>query len=401
MVDAIPEQTPLVALLCLGDVDHGAVLPVAPIFGQPLLHHIVKQLERLRISRFFIGVDSVSGALLSYGDRAKQSGLDVKFVREPQALAAEISPETSVLVLRVDTLWSSEMLGKAIAEQRPLIATVEERSENQNFERIDLNHRWPGLAILERRSLDALTALPDGWDMASALLRQALQDKCRLWPIHQSELQAGNIRKLNDEADLLAAQAMLVPILGVGSNSLENSSLMPMVSRLMPSVWSVPWGRSLVEWLFPVTALSAAAFALVNLPIAAVIAAVLAIFAASLRDRVHSVEYRQQQNDAIGVAGWVLLVMALVSGLRNPAISWAEAVFLGLALAGVSLIDAAVASPARTRLLSPLVIALSMVPGIVAGKSGGVVQGLILLGLGVSIYRLKKGDKTSETSNRP
>ncbi len=399
MTETVMSPKAKVALLCIGEADGDGALSAARVFGQPLVHHLIKQLESQGISRFFIGVENVSGALLTYGDFAKASGLDVQFVREPKAFAAVIDAETEVLVIRADTILSRKLLADLLNEPAPYVATVEEHAENKPFERIDLNRRWAGLALVTQRSLDNLAVLPEGWDMASALLRQAIQDKCRFFPIRQAEVQSGNIRRLMSEDDLRFIQTKLGSDFAIPDNSLEKSFFEPLALRLTNPIWTVPWGRTAVEWLFPFASLGSALLAVFKFPVAAVLVAIAAIFAEFLRKGLRLAEYRQGQSDWAGMAGWALLVAALVAFLQGPGSTAPEAAFLGLALLGLSLIDAEAARPANPRVLSPLVIALWMLPGVAVGAPDWAARLLILVGLGMSLYRLKKRVGPNETAN--
>ena len=383
MIDDISprDNSKIIALLCIGDVspaDGEVALPLTPLFGQPMLHHTVKALQRLGITQFCIGVDSVPGALLSYRDMVTQQGIELRFVREPSAMATLMSTDMRALVLRADTIWDAGLIDRALQQNGPLIATVEERSENQMFERIDLNSRWAGMAILDRSTLDALTLLPDGWDMASALLRQGLQDTVSLWPLKQSEIQDGRVRRLENAGDLAAAQRLLMTPPLNGPVTLESKLFSKALARFGPAIWSVPWGRGLAEFSFPGLSAITALLALAGFPLGASVAAIVSVLAFLIRNIVKSAEYRAAQADWMGGASWLLLVAALIAVLNLTQQSIFEAGFLGLTLSGLSLVSAFQPNDAKYRLLSPLVLALSMMLGALAGGEAFAVKLLIV-----------------------
>lgn len=383
MIDATAtrENSKIIALLCIGDVSpaEGEVaLPLTPLFGQPMIHHMIKALQRVGITQFCVGVDTVPGALLSYRDEVAKEGIELRFVREPSAMAPLLVADTRALVLRGDTIWDANLIDRALRHNGPLIATVEERSENQVFERIDLNSRWAGMAILDRNSLAALTQLPEGWDMASALLRQAMQDNIALWPLKQSEIQDGHVRRLENAGDLASAQSLLMAPPANGPATLESKLFSRSLARFGPAIWSVPWGRSLAEFGFLSLSLIAAILAVTGFPLGASVMAIGAVLASLIRNIVRSAEYRSARSDWVGMAGWALLATALIAVLKLSEPSYFEAGFLALTLTGFSLVSAHQNNGAGYRLLSPLVISLALMLGAIAGSTAWAVKLLII-----------------------
>ena len=383
MIDATAarENFQIVALLCIGDVvsaDGEVALPLTPLFGRPMIHHMIKALQRIGITQFCVGVDTVPGALLSYRDQVAKEGLELRFVREPSAMAPLLAADTRALVLRGDTIWDVKLIDRALKHDGPLIATVEERSENQMFERIDLNSRWAGMAILDRNSLAALTQLPEGWDMASALLRQAMQDNVTIWPLKQSEIQDGHVRRLENVGDLAAAQSLLLAPPANCPVTLESKLFSKGLARFGPAIWSVTWGRGGAELGFPGLSLIAAILAVTAFPLVASVAAIGAVLASLIRNIVRSAEYRSVRPDWVGMAGWALLATALIAVLKLTEPSYFEAGFLALTLTGLSVVSAHHHNGANYRLLSPLVIALALMLGMLAGSPAWAVKLLIV-----------------------
>lgn len=383
MIDATAarENSKIIALLCIGDVapaEGEVALPLTALFGRPMIHHMIKALQRVGITQFCVGVDTVPGALLSYRDEVAKEGLELRFVREPSAMAPLLAADTRALVLRGDTIWDANLIDRALRQNGPLIATVEERLENQMFERIDLNSRWAGMAILDRNSLAALTQLPEGWDMASALLRQAMQDNVTLWPLKQSEIQDGHVHRLESAGDLVAAQSLLMAPPANGPATLESKLFSRGLARFGPAIWSVPWGRGVAEFSFPGLSLIAAILAMTGFSLVASVAALGAVLASLIRNIVRSAEYRSARSDWVGIAGWALLATALVAVLKLAEPSFFEAGFLTLTVTGLSFVSAYQSDGANYRLLSPLVIALALMLGTLAGATAWAVKLLII-----------------------
>jgi hypothetical protein len=398
--NAQPEQ--IVALLCVSDVagaDGDAPLAMTPLYGQPFLHHLIKSLEDLGIRRFFIGIDAMPGALLTYGDVAKQMGLDVSFIRNPSDLAEQIGDDVRVLVQSADIIWEQTLVGNAIAQQKPLVAIVEEQPENKGFERIDLNNRWGGLAILERRSLAMLTSLPEGWDMGSALLRQALQDRVNLWPIAQKSVQAGLVRKLVRPEDLPATMAIFASPGDNGPVSLEKTIFSPLVTRLLPHIWSTSWSRSAAEWLFPGFAGLSAAMAGLSVPIVAGLLTIITIFSGKIRQTVRKLEYRSAQADWVGRAGWALLALGLGAALYHAELSHPEAGYVSLTMVAIAIFAKNYWKSNDFWLSSPLVIAIAALVGHTAGLTGWAVRLLIMAELASLLLSQLRSGRQNQPPN--
>jgi hypothetical protein len=395
--DAAPLDTSnVIALLCIGDVlaaDGEAALPLTPMFGQPIIHHTVKALQSIGITKFVIGVDTVPGALLTYRDTVSNQGLDLRFVREPSAMAPLLEIGSRVVLLRADTLLHVDLIKDALRDGGVLVATVEERAENQIFERIDLNSRWAGMAVLDRTSIDAITQLPDGWDMASALLRQALQDGVKSWPIKQSEIQAGTIRRVANAADLSAAQSEMLAQSNTVAATLEDRLFSNVLARFAPKIWSVDWGPRCAAYGFPILATVAASLAVAGVGIGAAITALAAVIASLPRKMVRSAEYRAENSDWLGWASWAVLTIAVIAVLKIDQPSLLEAGFLGFALSGLALIPAIKPRKRLFRLLSPLVISLALLLGVVAGETIISAKLMIIAEIMAQLYRaIRKAD---------
>jgi hypothetical protein len=390
-IEPVQDNVEVVALLCVGDSADGDNIALTPVYGRPFIHHLIKRLETLGIRRFFIGIDNVPGSLLTYGDEAKREGLDVQFVRNPADMAASLPADSRILVQMAEVVWDDELIRSALADSRPLVAAVEERAENQRFERIDLNHRWGGIAILPRASVEALTSLPDGWDMGSSLLRRALQDGISLWPVRQAELQSGAVRSVSDE-DSKSLALSLGPVSIADTNTLEKWTISPLIDRLLPSSWTTRWMRVAVELTFPAASLMSAAFAWFDLSIGSTVMALIAIFGAGWRARVSHAEYRGGNRDWIGSAAWLALALAVGLSLYNGYETPVEAAFLTATLGGLSFIS----RTAKFWLLSPLTMALALLWGQVAGLAGPMLRLLIVAQLALLIFSMRKSSPKAD-----
>ena len=377
-------RTPPVAILCLGDINIAeAALPLTPLYGQPLFHHSIKQLQALGIKQFLIQVESVPAALLSYRDDALDAGLHVDFVRNPEDVVAKSEQAARFLVLRADHLWDPKLIGEAIGKGTPLVATVEERGENCAFERIDLNHRWAGLAIVEQNIVRALAQLPEGWDLASALMRQAVQEDIAFWPLRQADIDAGPVLPLRSTMNLETARARLTPSMPQGSDNLERRLLAKAIPTVTAALWRMKHGRDIANHTFPALTATTLGMALLRFPVAASILGLLAIFAGLFRQSVRTVEYRTEDADPVMLASWAALAAAVLTLLAFTPYGYLDPVWLGLVLIGLML--SAAWERQRFVFTSPLVVALALLAGFATEATLPLLQGLVLAEIGLLV----------------
>lgn len=389
----------IVALLCVGDAGDDAPIALAPLHGQPFLHHLVKSLERTGIKRFFVGVDTVPGALLSYCDAARTAGLDIAFVRNPGDLVQHVGDNALIWVQMADTLCDRMLLKELLSSDQPLLATVDEQAENQHFERIDLNSRWAGLCLLHRDSLASLKALPDGWDMGSALLRQALQDGVRRRVLAQKSVQSGALKKLVRPEDLSGAAITSPTIEDNAPKTLESLIFKPIATSLLAYVWMTPWSRSLVEWLLSAFALLSAISANLAHPYLAAGAAIVALLSAVLRKQVRELEYRAAERDVPGLIAWSLLAVAFGASLYHLELPKAQSAFLWLSALTLSAFARSYWRKGQFWVSSPLVFALAVLFGQLAALDGWGIRLVVLVELGLLLLSRRQPSTSSPNSD--
>lgn len=183
---------PAIALLSASDL--GA--------NQSILELQIEQLKRSGIRRFLVEVDNVSGGLLALVDKSRAQGLVFEFVRSAGDVRTNIQSEEMLVVLAEALFVAPDLLDQTLQHSGSFIATVDGRDDNGQFERIDLNTRWAGIARVDARTVSAIADLPDGWSVASSLLRQALQHDVAFNPLPQQALQGGKLRIVRSVAEM-------------------------------------------------------------------------------------------------------------------------------------------------------------------------------------------------------
>lgn len=162
------------ALLCV-DAATAQELAGRSVFGQPVLFHQIRLLESLGVNEVAIAVETIPAEYPGLVERLRAQGLQVSLLRGGAEVAA--FGEASGLCLVQDAaIWAGpDILSSVLGTGAPEVAVLQEEPGWAAFERIDLNRRWAGFAIIDAALLKNSSGLPEGWSLGSFLMRSALQ----------------------------------------------------------------------------------------------------------------------------------------------------------------------------------------------------------------------------------
>lgn len=366
-------RTNILALLsaanATGELQDASVgLAMALAGGEPLLAHQISALRNQGITRFLIEVDSVSGGLLALADKFKSSGCSVDFVRSASDLQPFLRLNESLLVQSEALYLSTDLLDNLFAESAPFIATLDGRDENAAFERMDLNTRWAGLAIIAASTVSSLGALPEGWSITSSLLRQAMQDRVRLVALPQQHVQAGKLRLIctSAEADLLSQQILM----GRGQRHngfIETKIFGPLATRLAPYIWRSPSGPNLVDISSIAVGSASIGLAVIGWNISAISTAIFTIFLNVVRSTTRDVTQNAGLSKFIEPIIWMLLGICTITAARGDYSYSSDGIFAAITMTGLALLAQQLKLPnwGRYALKSPAllaVVALAITP---------------------------------------
>jgi hypothetical protein len=320
-------------LLCLPSDQEGlARLLEDRVFGQPLLLHNIQRLREIGGQTLLIAVDAVPGGLLSLVDQLNQKGVDTKTVRSVSEILTNLADHPHIVMVKADVIVDGDLLRFVAKSGKNILITVEENAENAVFERIDLNNRWTGIACLNHQLLSAIGNLPEGWDLGSSLLRQALQQQVECKQLRQPDVAAGQILNLAKvtKDDPFFPTDFSVP------GKTESWIFDNVTRKFANKFWSTPIAYNMSLWLFPGLGIFAAILSLMGYFIPAVALAGLAILAADVRTFINAAEYQPRRLDIPLVIGWVLLVMTLAIGLYHSRELMFDAIFQSILIAGLA-----------------------------------------------------------------
>ncbi len=366
---ALTEQsrTTVIALLSAAnatgdDQNAPAGLAMALAGGEPLLSHQINALRHQGITRFLIEVDSVSGALLALADRFKNSGCSIDFVRSASDLQPFLRLNEFMLVQSEALYLSSGLLGTLILEPGPFIATLDGRDENAAFERMDLNTRWAGLAVIGASTVSSLGTLPEGWSITSSLLRQAMQDRVRFVPLSQQNVQTGELRLISTAADAAILSGQILIGRGRRHNGfIETKIFGPIAARIAPYIWQSPSGANLVDVFTVVTAIASLGLAAIDWNISAISAAILTIFLNVVRTTTRDPERNRGIAKWVEPFIWLLLGIGAVAAARGDFSYSSDGTFAAIIFTGLALLAQQLNLPkwAEFVLKSPALLAIT------------------------------------------
>ena len=161
---------PLAALLIAGDAPGPAIL------GTPLIEFQLRRARSAGARHAVIFAEKPSAPLLASIEQLRREGLSVDLARQVGDTAELIHPDETVLLIAADVVVAPERLATLAGDEGAALLCVRDEPANERFERIDATARWTGFARIDGEILRRTVAMVGDWDLASTLLRHALQE---------------------------------------------------------------------------------------------------------------------------------------------------------------------------------------------------------------------------------
>ncbi|SIO00835.1 hypothetical protein SAMN02745824_2618 [Parasphingorhabdus marina DSM 22363] len=168
------------------------------LFDDKIVDHQIRLAKSFGAEKILLLSDNMPGALLQHVDMLQQNGDDIQIVRNGKDIAEIAGDEGDMLFLGDGILPSGDMSGVLAGNPSEMILVTENSDRFAAFERVDLEHRWLGVALLKTSRLREMQEIPDDWDFGSALLRTAVQAECHREVISESDVENGQLFALDD-----------------------------------------------------------------------------------------------------------------------------------------------------------------------------------------------------------
>jgi hypothetical protein len=358
-------------LLCFpGNASAASKLLEDRYCGKPLLFHQLLHFHELGARDILLSVEAMPGALVTVIDELDGHGVRVKFVRSAAEVLSAMGQQRHLVVAKADVWFNDEIFKESMMESGNRLFTVEERPENQLFERIDLNSRWLGLGRIDRKILESIHDLPSDWDMASSILRQALQQAPILDRLRQSDLTEGHAVHLLGSWDYQS----LFPNDQQPKGAVEDILFNAFTKKIARHAWQSPNTRNLAVWAFPAMALVCISLATMGQFMAAALVAIIGAWAADIRSYVLAAEYQKRRFDLLTLLAWILLGCSLAAVLYLDGVIAFDAVLFAGVVSGLSLQSKKLSDKIY---LSPILIGMVILLGVTTGTIAISVKLLI------------------------
>jgi hypothetical protein len=183
--------------------------PGHAILGTPRVEFQIRRARAVGASHAVIFAERVTADLVDSVARLRSEGLSIDIARSVGDAAELIHPDEAVLLLESDLLVAPDRLASLVAHERPALLCVRDEPGNERFERIDPTARWTGYALIDGDLLRRTVAMIGDWDLASTMMRRAVQDGAHRLTLTPDELRR-ELVTIDDPLDAQRAGKRLV-----------------------------------------------------------------------------------------------------------------------------------------------------------------------------------------------
>ncbi len=176
-------------------------------------------------------IDNIPAGLVAAFDRLRADGIDVDIARDTRDAADRIHPEEQLLLI-CDGVVSNPALLKTLVENGgPRLLVCDDALETSALERIDAQHRWVGIALLDGGLLRQTVSALGDWTLAPTLLRVLVQAAAIRHPVANDGF-ATNVRTSEDAR--IATLALASKSNAVGPHLWDRRVAAPLMRRIVP-----------------------------------------------------------------------------------------------------------------------------------------------------------------------
>lgn len=172
------------ALICAYQEDDGGRLrALLPLAGRTLIDFQVRTAAAAGAAPIVVVVERVLKELQDVFERLRLEGIGVYLVSDVEDAVSRFEAGAMIILIGDGIVAPAELVASLAEEVETVIATIPDDPDHEQFERIDAESRWAGIAIVDPRLLGSTAAMLGDWDFQSTLLRRAVQDGARQMPV--------------------------------------------------------------------------------------------------------------------------------------------------------------------------------------------------------------------------
>ena len=156
--------------------DSGGLRALLPLAGRTLIEYQVRCAAAAGAAPVVIVVERVPQALQDAFERLRLDGIGIFPASDPQECVSRFEAGSTILLIGDGVAPPASLVMRMAEDAEPAVATVPDDEAHADFERIDAELRWGGVAVIESRVLGSTAAMLGDWDLQSTLLRRTLQE---------------------------------------------------------------------------------------------------------------------------------------------------------------------------------------------------------------------------------
>ena len=163
--------------------DSGGLRALLPLAGRTLLEYQVRSAAMTGAAPIVVVVERVPQALQDAFERLRIDGVSVTPVSDVHEAVSRFEAGSMILLVGDGIVSDAELVANIAEQPESAVAIVPDDEAHEQFERIDAQSRWAGVAVVDSRLLGSTAAMLGDWDLQSTLLRRAIQDGASRMPI--------------------------------------------------------------------------------------------------------------------------------------------------------------------------------------------------------------------------
>lgn len=220
--------------------DAGSLRALLPLSGRTLLEYQVRCAVAAGAAPIVVVVERVPQALQDALERLRLEGLSAIAVSDVQDAVSRFEAGSMILMVADGIAAPADLIMHLAEEPEAAVATVPDSDGFADFERVDAQTRWAGVALVDANMLGSTATMLGDWDLLSTLLRRSLQEGARRISLEgsQAPLLANEANDLSgfQERLLLASRAartdwasryVLAPVEEIATRQLMETRLQP------------------------------------------------------------------------------------------------------------------------------------------------------------------------------
>jgi len=154
----------------------GGLRALLPLAGMSVVEHQARRAVEAGAARVLLLIDDAPVELSEAMARLRHDGIQTGMARGIDQTADALGQDETVLLIAEACLPEVGLLRAVVAGHMPVLAVLPDTADHGQFERIDADQRWAGIALLDGYRVAETAAMIGAWDPVSTLMRRAVQE---------------------------------------------------------------------------------------------------------------------------------------------------------------------------------------------------------------------------------